>query len=164
MCLPSYSSWWVGDNPKNGLDIYKGLSVVFSHHNVTCITSADCPLIFKLTPSHISHNPFTPMSIRGNVPCPFIIAPSQCLFQILDILKSTFDIKSNNGSGDAAALYGNLLWQSIKTEPLRRWSMHLGSVFPSSMRTAITVLIIITTGGMHAYIGACLPRCTITVM
>lgn len=87
VCFLSNCSWWVGDNPKNSLDIYTGLTVVFSHHNVTCITSADCPSVSKLPPSHISQNPFTPTSHQREY------APSLCncpksvfLFQIRDIL------------------------------------------------------------------------------
>lgn len=86
MCLLSHC-WWVGDNPKNGPDIYTGLTVVFSHHNVTCITSADLPSVSKLTPKTHSHNPFTPMSHQRQNALPLYNCPkSMFLFQILDIL------------------------------------------------------------------------------
>lgn len=76
MLLSSCCGWWVGDNPKNAPDIYTGLTVVFSHHNVTCITSADCPSLSKLTPrSHISHNPFTPMSRQREYALPLCNCP-----------------------------------------------------------------------------------------
>lgn len=68
----------LGDNPRNGLWIDTSLNVVFSHHNVTCITSPDHPSVSKLVPKphfskHSLHEPLeriNPVFIRLLTSCP----------------------------------------------------------------------------------------------
>lgn len=149
-------------------DICTGLSVVFSHHNITCITSADLSVSLQTkTPRpHFPEPILTPPSISFApcVPCRCIIVTTQCFCSKYQTGSTVESLSSPTMAPETQQHFTEIHCdKASRLSPPGRRRMHLGSV-PSSMRTTIKVLIIVTGGGMHAYIGAVLPCRTITVM
>ena len=97
MCLLSYCSWWVGDNPKNGSR--------HLHRPNCCFFTPQCylhhicrlPIALQTNPLatfHTTH--LLPWATRENMPCPCIIVPqSMFLLQNIRHFRSTQELISS---------------------------------------------------------------------
>lgn len=141
--------------------IYTGLTAVFSHQNVTCITSARCHSLRMNPPprprylqpfASVSRQCLYVLSLYLNVPCTCFLS----FFFFVPSVAISRGLISNPTMAPETRCFTEIYCdKASRPSPRGDRSTRLGSAFPpSSMHTAITVLIIITTGGTHTHTNA----------